>query len=688
MRSFLFFLCLIASTTTLAASTPLDTNQLITHFKVEDGKVLLRWNPTQPEQWSQGRKNGYIIEKYVYPKNGGKPSLAFKSETPILPVPYSDWIDRAGNNESSIGVRDLVHYEKMDAVSLEEDLPLAEYGESGRKNVFHQLSNYFMHRDFTLIEAAGLGFKDEEVAADGKYLYTIKLVNQPAVTVARIIVDVANYKDPVVPTLKAEFKPKGVELQWRTKEFNTIYYGYFLEKSEDGIHFTVINEAPIINLFDTSSTAALQSAYFTDSLAQNDKTYWYRLRGADFLGGWSENHSEVSGMGYEEIPFSPMIEEAIQTDSNYAVIKWKFPAGFDEHIQEFQIFHADSLGGIYAPVMVGIDKKLRTISVRMRYNTNSYRVVLVPHNGPKKASFPALVMAWDEEPPAMPIGFTGTIDTLGVVQLNWEPNTEIDLDGYKVYKSYHKDTEFSGITPKPIQLTNFTDTVDMVVGNEWVYYTIQAVDERNNRSEFTAILELKKKDMYAPVEPHIHHIEKSTGKIEVQWYNSSSPDVETHRLFRKILGEEESWTLLEEYDLIDATESYTDTNVVRNKIYAYTLIAIDDDGLESEPAQAATAKLIDYGLRAPIKITEVKVTNEEKKVAISWDYPLNASEFWIYKGTDKEKTSLMKVVTADDKILIDENLKAGTAYHYYLKAFFEDGSFSPFTEKIEVSLDD
>lgn len=668
------------------SATQLDSSQLYTFYKIENGQLLLRWNPANPYLWLEGRKAGYLVEKYKYPAKGGKPVLVSTTNA-ILPKPSKVWLSETAT-ETRRNAHVLFHYDQIHPDSIEQDLPLAEYGEAGRLNVFHQLSNFIMHADFGAVELAGLGIRDQELEPNAKYLYVVKLASNPAEVRARVKVDLSTYEAPIVPKLQAEFLSSRVDLQWRTYDFRDFYYGYFLERSEDGVNYEVINETPFVNVYDTTTQEALKFFYYTDSLAQNDKTYWYRLRGADYLGGISKNYTEVSGMGYEEISHSPMIREAIQTDSNYAVIKWKFPEAFEDRVKEFQIFHSDSLDGIFSPVVEGIDPGEREVAVRMRYNTNAYRVVLVPFGGPKKASFPALVMAWDEEPPAMPIGFTGTIDSLGVVRLAWEPNTEVDLDGYKVYKSYFKEEEFSGITSRPIQVTNFVDTVDMVVGNEWVYYTIQAVDERNNRSEFTQILELKKKDMYPPVEPHIHKVDKSTGQIEVHWYNSSSPDVEKHRLFRKVLGEEDSWTLVKEYSLKENAESYVDTNVVRKKVYAYTLVAIDDDGLESEPAQAATAEVIDYGLRDEIEVTEVTVADDQKQVVLKWNYPLNASEFWVYKGSDKERTSLMKVISAEEMELVDQNLQKGRTYHYYLKAFFEDGSFSPFTEKIEVQLDD
>lgn len=88
--------------------------------------------------------------------------------------------------------------------------------------------------------------------------------------------------------------------------------------------------------------------------------------------------------------------------------------------------------------------------------------------------------------------------------------------------------------------------------------------------------------MYFLVEFYIYKVDKFIGQIEIYWYNSSSLDVESYCLFRKVLGEEESWIMIKEYGLEDNVEFYVDINVVCKKVYVYILVVIDDDGLELE----------------------------------------------------------------------------------------------------------
>lgn len=106
------------------------------------------------------------------------------------------------------------------------------------------------------------------------------------------------------------------------------------------------------------------------------------------------------------------------------------------------------MDGIFFLVVEGINFIEREVVVRMCYNMNVYWVVLVFYGGSKKVFFFVLVMVWDEEFLVMLIGFTGMIDSLGIVCLVWDFNIEEDFDGYKVYKFYFKEEEFFGIISK------------------------------------------------------------------------------------------------------------------------------------------------------------------------------------------------------------------------------------------------
>lgn len=691
LNYFFLIICLLLTLPIFGQTNLPDSNRIDMYHKWKENQLMIRWNPAHPALWEHGLKVGYVVEKYRYPSAEGAELELIEESDVIFPSSYEGWNGKIQGVEKEmlLGIRDFIHFDRVDPALIEEDLPSSEYSDYGRLSLRYQLSNYIMHQHFDIVQMAGQGITDKQLNVQEKYRFIIRFASPHptyAVQPAVLNFQVSQYQPPNVPTLEAEFNPRYVDFKWRTKDYRQVYYGYFLEKSENGRDFELLFEEPTMNIYDTTETIeAFKYAYSRDSLAENNKQYTYRLRGGDFFGEHSENYSEIAGEGYDPIPSSPIIVDAMQTDSNYAIINWQFPEEYEGLVKEFQLYHADTLGGIFKVAQVGIGKDLRTASIFMTASVNYYRVVAKPYKGPNKGSFSALVMAWDSEPPAIPIGLEGTIDSNGIVQLQWLANTEKDLDGYKVYKSYVKDAEFSGITPRPLQETSFQDTVSMTLGNEFAYYKIQAVDKRNNRSDFTAILTLKKVDVHPPVEPKIFAVKKYQDRAEIKWYNSSSKDAVSHRLFRKVMGEDADWTLLAEYPHSQEISVYVDSTLLGGKTYLYTLTALDDDGLESKPAQAASAKLVG-DIKKRFELIETAINEEDKSLRISWLYPDQAEKYWIYKGTKGEQLSLFKVLKADKDFLVDTSVKTGKVYQYYLRAVLADGSLSPFSRKIEVQI--
>ncbi len=84
--------------------------------------------------------------------------------------------------------------------------------------------------------------------------------------------------------------------------------------------------------------------------------------------------------------------------------------------------------------------------------------------------------------PAAPTGLTATAG-LEEVSLDWDDNTEIDLDGYNVYRSTTSGSGFSRIN---IGLSNSSDYADSnIVGGTTYYYVVTAADTSSNESGYS-----------------------------------------------------------------------------------------------------------------------------------------------------------------------------------------------------------
>ncbi|HKA20728.1 MAG TPA: hypothetical protein VKN18_20770, partial [Blastocatellia bacterium] len=62
--------------------------------------------------------------------------------------------------------------------------------------------------------------------------------------------------------------------------------------------------------------------------------------------------------------------------------------------------------------------------------------------------------------------------------VTWEPNSETDLAGYRVFRSERPDTGFKPVTDRPSSGVGFFDSTY----RPGLYYAVSAVDESGNES--------------------------------------------------------------------------------------------------------------------------------------------------------------------------------------------------------------
>jgi len=86
------------------------------------------------------------------------------------------------------------------------------------------------------------------------------------------------------------------------------------------------------------------------------------------------------------------------------------------------------------------------------------------------------------EEPAAPTGLSATAGD-GMVSLDWNDNTEPDLDGYNVYRSTTSGSGYSQINSLPLSSSDYTD--NSVTNGITYYYVVTAVDTDLNESVYS-----------------------------------------------------------------------------------------------------------------------------------------------------------------------------------------------------------
>lgn len=654
-------------------------------YKLEDSTLLVRWEPATIAEWSLAISQGYRVE--LSEKNS-RGALRLVKTLEVKPAPQPVWEAQAAQTDTFTanfyrGAADLIYIQEAGYAGIRDMLYGSQTNEavdSFRLGMVLYCGTY----SFAICELSGLGFR-VPVRRGLRYQVSISPMGQPAAT--RILeVSTAPVTPPAVPEMKASFGNRHVKLEWSSEQSFKSFFGYYLERSADGKVFDRLSPLPVVNMLDEKDEAnPIYDMSYTDSLSRNYRKTWYRLRGMDYFGGASKRFTEVSGYGYEPIPVSPMITRAEQTEANMAYFEWTFDERYTRLLKEFQLLRADRVDGSYQRIKTGLRPSLRTLEIPIDSSINYYRLVAVPIDGHELSSFPVLVMGQDTMPPLTPADFSGTIDTFGQVTLRWKPNREKDLWGYKIYQANESADEFIPLFNTPITDTVFYDTINLRALHKAVHYRIIALDERNNRSPFSEVVSLKRPDRLAPVAPVIRFITFEEDSIRITWDNSSSADVALHTLFRKQAGSSGPWQKIAQWR--DGRAIFFDKSYTPGPSYAYTLSATDFSGMESPPC---APYVVSTQSRKPIDAFEeitFNIDRERRVVRLNWVLkdPSRVDEITIYKGAEKDKMSLYRIVDADPAF-IEQSIGNEDNMYFYLQPNYTDGSQVKFSQLITVPL--
>lgn len=643
--------------------------------RVQKDKILLRWAVNDPTAWKKLNRYGYTVERITVTRD--KKTLT-NPEKIILakelkPEPLETWEKIIETNDDAAIIAQALYGESFAVTggdNLESIINLSE--EAQQRFTF---ALYSADKDFQIAKKAGLGLEDNTVKPNEKYIYRVSS-NVPEtemkILYSGVFVGLKDYESlPKPMDFTAHFTDKSTMLSWNFKILSHAYGSYYIERSTDKKNFKRITEKPYTSLSQENSNN--NRIFYIDSIA-NNTSYSYRIQGISSFGELGPYSDIVTGKGKSILKYVPHLTVKEFKDDTTVNLIWEFPEEGNEEISGFELNRSDADEGEYTTVIKNIPAKSRNVVYNKLSSSNYFTLTAIGKNGSNRVSFPMLVQPVDSIPPSKPIGLKGVIDSLGVVKLTWTPNKEKDMLGYRIYKAYNPDEEYTQLTVSPSETNTFEDKVVIKTLNSKVYYKIIAVDYRYNMSVFSDPLILKKPDLIAPASPAFTNYEIKEGSVFLEWANSSSEDVAVHQLYRKE-NEQQDWTLILETK--NKEEKYQDKNVIEGTTYAYAVYAKDESNLISNPSPAINLFVPKYSVMPPIKGLFAQVNKTTNTIDLSWEYSNNDVEtFEIYKASDKDALQLIQTVTGKTKRLSDPTITINTTYKYGVRAVFKDGRMS------------
>jgi fibronectin type 3 domain-containing protein len=648
--------------------------------RVDANQVKLRWAITSSSAWLKANRYGYIIERFTIKRDGKQLDTAEKkvlTPTPILPKPLADWESSVQNND----------YAAILAQALYGETFAVEEMQGGLAQIINKSKEIEQRFSFALFAAdlnfeaaklGGLGYVDTDIKENEDYFYTVKTaIPTELLTVkeGNVFVETTNKEELPQPIdLIAIGDDKNILLTWEYEMFKTVFTSYYLERSENGTDFTRLGDTPLVNLNDKPETPA-KRMFYVDTLSQNDKTYYYRVKGISPFGEESPPSKVVSAQGVKKLSAVPHISRHKFDLSGGVHITWEFLKEAEKEITGFELNWAAQEKGPYTVVKTDIPAHTREVTYPEPEPSNYFRVTAIGKNNQKTTSLTAFVQTIDSIPPAMPVGLTGTVDTLGIVKLQWSANTEKDMLGYRVFRGNLKNEEASQLTVSPIAQTTFRDTVQIKSLNSNVFYQIVAVDQRFNMSEYSAQLALKKPDVVPPSSPVFKTYKVHQEGVSLTWINSSSDDVKYHKLYRQLVTQaDKGWQAIYQTDTIS---TYTDHTVKTGQKYRYAIFAEDESGLTSLPSTPISVTVQKNKPTQVIKNFSGFADRAGYKIDLSWKI-INDKvlEVLIYRNEEGEPPTLWRQLPGDIQKIEDTSVSPNIKYTYQLKAILKNSGYS------------
>ncbi len=163
------------------------------------------------------------------------------------------------------------------------------------------------------------------------------------------------------------------------------------------------------------------------------------------------------------------------TDQRRIMLRWEPPKENPQYADAYSVRRADAANEVTVAEPQYDDPAFEI------GKTYSYTVAPLRHMGPTsiQGAEPQTfeIQAVDRTPPRTPEGLSIVVSESGAF-VTWDPNTERDLAGYRVFRSETMEGSYSVITTQ-LQTTN---GVFDPAHSSGIYYAVSAVDESGNES--------------------------------------------------------------------------------------------------------------------------------------------------------------------------------------------------------------
>jgi len=300
-----------------------------------------------------------------------------------------------------------------------------------------------------------------------------------------------------------------------------------------------------------------------------------------------------------------------------------------------------------------------------------YRVRAYSSDGSLASRVSPLAVATTALPPEAPEDLRAYSRQPRAVPLSWRASDDLNVVGYRVERSPTASGPFELLTE--IDGRHQTTYVDRGLGDLRVfYYRVIAVNAAGGLGVATTepVRAVTKPEPLPPI--GLRTVDQHLGTNVLAWDCNVEEDIVGYRLYRTLEGKD-SPTLIASLSADETTAD--DTAVAAGQRVSYTLVAIDRDGLESDPSNPIEVESERYGLSATVR---------SDGIHLEWSDRADEG----FRGGHVFRTALLQNKNLGFSLgnsFVDTEVRAGATYSYTVVLERADQSLAPRSAPVEIS---
>lgn len=530
----------------------------------------------------------------------------------------------------------------------------------------------------------GIEYHDKNVKPGRTYQYKVmKITNsgEEKIGITSHLKVQPHQPGPPPDNIQVKAKDEQVNIKWEPNKMRFLGVNIY-RKTENQDTYEKISDYPVITSKRKGPDGKLSypEIFFKDDSLKNGITYSYQVEALDYFGRPLKRSKSFKARPTDQTPPpSPGFLKTEVAKLNVA-LTWENKEAPD--IKGYRVYRSLNPDTNFTRVHKGLlNTNTQSFEDKVPGPGNYYyHVAAVDSSGNEGKSYNSMAKVMDIYPPEKPTGLYTVADT-GTITLHWQPNTEEDLLGYKVYRTVNKDDEdqYNLLTGETIPDTTYTDSLPKSAKNEFLYRVV-AVDSSFNKSEYSDFSSNNMPDVIPPAKPFIKDITVTENDyLEARWIPNEDPDLMGYNIYRERVDDSLDRKKQLNANILDPiAEHFTDRWAQPGTEYRYYLEAVDSAGNTSALSNAFPGKILQKQPKAAdgvIKRFRVRNRNEEN--ILRW----GVDELDDYLGCivfRKEKGGRYRPLNSLSKETKykDTNYQPGTTYFYQVRAYNEKRGIS------------